>query len=185
MLRTNAIGIVVGACLTHFLSVLPDLQGLVVYFFILIVVTATMVCIVYRHRAASKYRPVAILFSLMISVMGAMCWTVYQAQLRLDDRLAEQHENVVTRLSFLITSMAQDQSEQQKFEAKVIDPVTLGIPRHIMVSWPDPPGKRLHVLPGQVWRAALVLKRPHGASNPAGFDFEAHMFQKISEPWVK
>jgi competence protein ComEC len=47
-----------------------------------------------------------------------------------------------------------------------------------MVNWQDPPEKRVVVLPGQRWRAALVLKRPHSAINPSGFDFEAHMFQK-------
>jgi competence protein ComEC len=116
--------------------------------------------------------------TFITAFMAAVSWTVFQAQNRLDDVLLVEHENVVSRLSFCVVSMAQDQNAQQRFEAQVLDPIPPGIPRNIMVSWQDPQNARVVVLPGQIWRAALVLKRPHGATNPSGFDFEAHMFQK-------
>ena len=34
------------------------------------------------------------------------------------------------------------------------------------------------VLPGQYWRFAVRLNRPHGFSNPGGFDYEAWLFQQ-------
>src|SRR5690606_13205841 len=32
------------------------------------------------------------------------------------------------------------------------------------------------LIPGQVWRMALILRQPHGSRNPHGFDYEGHIF---------
>lgn len=32
------------------------------------------------------------------------------------------------------------------------------------------------LIPGQVWRMALILRSPHGTRNPGGFDYEGHLF---------
>lgn len=53
--------------------------------------------------------------------------------------------------------------------------VALPLPRKLRLSWyqPDPGG-----LPGHRLRLEVVLKRPYGALNPAGFRFENWLFRK-------
>lgn len=178
MLCALSFGIVLGASLTHFLILLPDSN--ILFFWCLVFITCVLVLRIYTRRLANGQikRLLSMSFGLIASVMCAMTWTVIQAQSRVSDSLSVDHENVVTRLSFLVQSMSQDQSDQQRFQVQVLDPVPTGVPRQILVSWQDSSAGRLTVLPGQVWRAALVLKRPHGASNPSGFDYEGHLFQK-------
>jgi len=178
VLRVIAVCIVSGACLTHLLRELPDLKNLVVCLVFLVVGTVTIALLLRRHASGVLFRLSFMLIAGVISMMATISWTIFLGKGRLAEVLSQSNENVVTRLCFRVMSMAQDQNEQQRFEAQVIGAAPSDIPRNILVTWQDRPEGRESVLPGQVWRAALVLKRPHGASNPSGFDFEAHMFQK-------
>lgn len=106
-------------------------------------------------------------------------WAVWQGQLRLDDALAPAHHDVVSRLIVRVADLPQGDARQWRFvadtEAGGARPA--GIPARIAVSWYAPPGGRLpDLLPGQVWRMALVLRHPHGARNPHGHDAEARLF---------
>ena len=178
MLGVIAIGVVSGASLTHFFRALPVYRELFSCS-IVMVACGIVVALLFRNHASLRvFRLICLVVALLVSLMGTITWTVFQAHIRLDDALSLIHENVVTRLTIRVHSMAQDQTGQQRFEAQVLDPVPAGIPRNILVNWQDPQAGKVAVLPGQIWRAALVLKRPHGATNPSGFDFEAHMFQK-------
>src|SRR5690606_6627667 len=76
----------------------------------------------------------------------------------------------------------------RRFEARVLASRPAGIPRRIQVSWhgadhvgpygrPKSVGQQFpELIPGQVWRMSLNLRRPHGLSNPHGFDYEGHVF---------
>ncbi len=175
MVRVIAVGIVAGAALIHTRAQLAAqshlwgalcaiaLTGIVVHFF-------------FRRSRALR-----VLLLGLAAALLSMSWTVWQAQGRLADALSPAHEDRVSRLTFRVVTMAQDQSGSQRFEAQVQEPVPAGIPRHIQVVWAQPYSNvdRLPVvLPGQTWRAALVLRHPHGASNPFGFDYEGWMFQR-------
>lgn len=106
-------------------------------------------------------------------------WVVWRAELRLQDRLDPALESVVTRVVFRIESMVRDQSDSLRFDARVLDPVPAGVPRHIEVSWrAGMDAERSEIMPGQVWRAALILRAPRGLVNPHGFDFEGHAFAR-------
>ena len=118
-----------------------------------------------------------LLISLMASSMAT--WVVWRAELRLQDRLDPVHENVVTRVVFRIESMVRDQLDSMRFDARVLDPVPAGVPRHIEVSWrAGLDAERTELMPGQVWRGALILRAPRGLVNPHGFDFEGHAFAR-------
>src|SRR5690606_4739179 len=69
--------------------------------------------------------------------------------------------------------------------------VPSGVPARIQVRWnagryPGPYGPRPgskpeefpELIPGQVWRMALVLRTPHGQRNPHGFDYEGYVFAR-------
>lgn len=178
MLRVIAIGVVSGASLTHFFRALPVFRDLCACSIVMLVCGLLIALLCRRRASVREFRVICHVVALLVSLMGGMSWTVFQAHSRLEDALSVNHESVVTRLTFRVLGMAQDQTEQQRFEAQVLEPVPTGIPRNILVNWQDPLTGKMTVLPGQIWRAALVLKRPHGATNPSGFDFEAHMFQK-------
>ncbi|MGH8555832.1 MAG: ComEC/Rec2 family competence protein, partial [Gammaproteobacteria bacterium] len=52
-------------------------------------------------------------------------------------------------------------------------------------EWPSPGRVRLSwygreriLVPGETWRFAVKLKRPHGFMNPGGFDYEGWLFQR-------
>jgi competence protein ComEC len=178
MLRVIAIGVVSGASLTHFFRALPACMDLFICSIVMLVCGMVIAWLSRLRGSARVFRLICIVVAFIASLMVGMTWTVFQAHIRLDDALSVTHENVVTRLTFRVHGMAQDQTGQQRFEAQVLEPAPAGIPSNILVNWQDPVGGKMVVLPGQIWRAALVLKRPHAATNPSGFDFEAHMFQK-------
>jgi len=104
----------------------------------------------------------------------ALAWATWRAELRLQDRLLPQHENVVSRVEFRVTGLVQDQGDSLRFQARVLSTVPTGIPRDIQVVWRKST-PALDVWPGQVWRAALIFRRPRGSLNPHGFDYEGHM----------
>ncbi len=183
MISMISAGIVAGASLTHRLGHLPESHSLIPAVLVF-TVCLVLIKIFQRNRPGLSIlmRALTCLAALMLS----MCWTIERAQQRLNDMLDVSHENVVSKLTVRVTSMAQDDSGSQRFEAYVLDPIVQGIPRHIQVVWQDPAPapapapapSRIRVLPGQSWHAAVVLKRPHGATNPYGFDYEGLMFQR-------
>lgn len=201
MVRLIGVGIVAGACLVHQFTVLPDLGPLLVRA-TLLTACIVLTMLLLGRQAPGRYKCWRLYVNMLsrllwvsLSLMMSICWTIHLAQGRLADGLAAVHENVVTRLTFRVTSMRQERDQSQTFHAEVLSPVVPGIPRHLQIVWQDPSGQsvsvsdhpeasvpinvlRPEVLPGQVWRAALVLRRPHGASNPYGFDYEGLMFQR-------
>ena len=114
--------------------------------------------------------------------------TVVRVEHRLADALAAGNENRVSRVELRVAGLVRLEPDSRQFEAEVIASRPPGVPSRILVSWtaPDwrgpygaadkPPASFPALVPGQVWRMSLTLKRPHGARNPHGFDYEAHLF---------
>ncbi len=126
-----------------------------------------------RRLGRGWWRPVFVLMTFALSV----AWATWRAEQRLSDALLIVHENVVTRLTFRVTSLPNDSSDSLRFEAQVLAPSTPGVPKVLQVSWLKNSASP-RVIPGQTFRAALVLRRPHGNLNPHGFDYEGHLFAK-------
>jgi len=126
-----------------------------------------------KRAGQALRRPTVVLLVLFLSIT----WVTWRAEQRLSAVLALEHENVVTRLTFRVTSLPNDTSESVRFEAQVLEPFKAGVPTSLQVSWLKTPSMP-QVLPGQVFRAALVLRRSHSNLNPHGFDYEGHLFAK-------
>ncbi len=126
-----------------------------------------------KRVGLTMQRATAFLFALLIS----LTWATWRAEQRLNAVLSLEHENVVTRLTYRVTSLPNDTSESVRFEAQVLEPFKAGVPGSLQVSWLKTPATP-QVLPGQVFRGALVLRRPHTNLNPQGFDYEGHLFAK-------
>src|SRR5690606_3266925 len=107
---------------------------------------------------------------------------------RLADRLHEDNENKVSRVVLRVAGLPRLNPDSRQFEAEVISSIPKGVPSRIQVSWSAaqwagpygradrPPAAFPELVPGQVWRMALTLRRPQGARNPQAFDYEAYAF---------
>lgn len=181
--RLCALAIVLGAVSVQCLPRLPTLDRLYAVCLGLVSLLALLYLLqlyknikqtvkIKRVGLASR-RSTAVLTIMLLS----LTWATWRAEQRLSAVLSHEHENVVTRLTYRVTSLPNDTSESLRFEAQVLEPFKAGVPTSLQVSWLKTPTMP-HVLPGQVFRAALVLRRPHSNLNPHGFDYEGHLFAK-------
>ncbi len=102
-----------------------------------------------------------------------------QAHSRLEDALSNERQDAVSRVVLRVAGLPDGDARSQRFGAELVGPAPPGIPSRIQVTWLTPPGphSRLPLLvPGQVWRMALLLRRPRGLLNPAAADAEGRMF---------
>ena len=102
-----------------------------------------------------------------------------QAQHRLADALADADQDEVSRLVLRVAELPNGDAQRQRFLAELDQPARPGIPSRIQVTWQAGTGANqgvLQLVPGQVWRMALVLRRPHGLLNPARPDSEGRLF---------
>jgi competence protein ComEC len=181
--RLCAFAIVLGSVLTQSSARLPALAGL--YAACLVAASLlVLLCVLPLNKHHKQpiwvkrvglwgQRTTAILLALLLS----LTWTTWRAEQRLNTMLSLEYENVVTRLTFRVTSLPNDTSESVRFEAQVLEPYKVGVPNSLQISWLKTSAMP-RVLPGQVFRAALVLRRPHSNLNPHGFDYEGHLFAK-------
>lgn len=167
-------GWVAGCLLTHQLAVLPNtlfcfLAGL--FFLVLAFV-------------ARKLSFCVLILSAACGLMMGVAWTACCASDRLADSLDPLLEGYVTRVNFLVTSLSKVDPHGQQFDAKLIGGTTRLVPQNLVIHWSGRgasgtgANQRDTVMPGQVWRAALILKRPRSKINPHSFDSEAHLFSR-------
>lgn len=175
--RAFCLGVVAGAALVQCLPALPGfihlsmiagLGGL-----------ALVLCLRGRHGV------IRLLSALALGLCAGALNASLQAQHRLDDALADLHQDQVSRLLVRVAELPDGDDQHQRFVAELAEPARPGIPSRVQVTWQAPPGAKAasrqplpEILPGQVWRMALVLRRPHGVLNPAGPDAEARMFAR-------
>lgn len=182
--RLVALTIVAAAVYLQTLPRLPDS---------LLLIILSVVCLLwvvaqflFVRLRPNRWFGISVRVSVLFCVFAlSLTWSSWRAELRLNDRLSTEQENVVSRVTFLVNSLVQDQGDSLRFDAVVQketknDALALGIPRHIQVVWrkSQPEQQALEVRPGQQWRAALIFKRPRAALNPHGFDYEAYLLSR-------
>ncbi len=189
--RLLALSIVAGSVYIQTLAALPS------FFELLLAMGGICGCLILISRVllwaersdqsftTSMLRTLRNILLLILFMTVSCAWSTKRAEWRLQDRLDASHENVVTKLSFLITGLVQDQGDSFRFEAQVLDEDQThserpGIPRHIQVVWRKSNDDRglPEIIPGQIWRAALIFRKPRSALNPHGFDYEAHLLSR-------
>ena len=99
-------------------------------------------------------------------------WAAVYADWRLSDQLDYERQGQDVVVQGYIASLPQVTDGRVGFDFRVThaDP---GIPSKLRLSWYHP---KKSVKAGQSWKLTLRLKRPHGRSNPGGFDYEAWLF---------
>ncbi|MGA7179310.1 MAG: DNA internalization-related competence protein ComEC/Rec2 [Thiobacillaceae bacterium] len=111
-------------------------------------------------------------------------WAAWRADHRLSDELPAQWQGADIVLSGVIAGLPDRDTYGERFDFDVERVSTSGarVPHHIRLSWPNPERDSkttLHrVKAGERWRFTVRLKRPHGTSNPDGFDVEAWLLER-------
>lgn len=120
-----------------------------------------------------------VLLVLMVSLL-AIGWATWRAHLRLADRLAPAEDNKVTRVIVKVIDLPSATGSGVRFTAQLQQPIPSGLPRQVMVFWPQACTRAcdLVVEPGQRWRMALRFRQPRARLNFAGLDAEGWLFQQ-------
>jgi competence protein ComEC len=167
----------------------PAMPGMAAWLMLIACVGAlSLVLLVWQRQSlrprASVYR---LLMPLWAFVLGLLI-TAARVEQRLADELAPGNENQVARVVLRVAGLVRVQPDSRQFGADVISSRPDGVPSRIQVSWSAPgrggPYGRFNqekfdfpeLVPGQLWRMTLTLKKPHGARNPHAFDYESYMF---------
>jgi len=185
--RASAAAFVAGTAWVQTLAALPS-GALMAAWAALLLLVGLLGAVFARWRG---WR-VALAWSLpLLALWLGVASASWRAQWRLADALPHEEEKQVTRVDMQISGLPQGDGNGLRFEARVLRAMPDRVPQRIEVTWYPPgryspysvrqadPGQTLpDVRPGQIWRAALVMRRPHGVVNPHGFDYEAWMFQR-------
>lgn len=120
--------------------------------------------------------------ALLCAALG-FAWAGWRADLRLDERLPEHWQGVDVELIGTVIDLPQQNERSERFLLRVDDVLTPNarIPSRLQLAWYWPRGAmqfspRVHA--GEQWRMTVRLKKPHGTSNPHGFDLEAWMMER-------
>ncbi len=163
-----------GAWLLQNQAWLPDLAG-----------AATLVPLiaVWRIAAGAKGASARVLSGVAAAltfVVAGFFWAAALAHWKLSDQLGENWEGRDVEVSGVVADMPQDLRHGKRFALDIAQVFTLGaeLPERVSVTWYGTPDMAPEVRAGQVWRVTLRLHRPHGNSNPGGFDAEAWLLER-------
>jgi len=127
------------------------------------------------------------LFVVTFLVAGFF-WAAAFAQWRLADALPHEWERRDIQLVGVVAELPQTNELFTRFTFDVERVLTEAavVPARISLAWykeRDKHARNAEALPPQInagerWQLTTRLKRPHGSSNPHGFDFEASMLER-------
>ena len=131
------------------------------------------------------------LYARRALVLTACCaagfaWAALLADMRLADALPSEWEGKDLRIEGVIASLPQPYERSVRFEFDVERVLTAGatVPQRIVLSWwgsppqADKPATIPDLVAGERWQLTVRLRRPHGAANPHGFDYEAWLMER-------
>ncbi len=111
-----------------------------------------------------------------VAVLLTVGWSMLTAAWVMEDRLAPELHGQDIALTGVVCDVPAVNGGVQRFPL-VIDTEARGpgVPARVQVSWYD---TQTPVRAGERWRLTIRMKRPRGARNPAGFDFERWAFMR-------
>lgn len=125
---------------------------------------------------------------VMVFLVAGFFWAAAFAQWRLADALPHEWERRDIQLVGVVAELPQTNELFTRFTFDVERVLTAAavVPARISLAWYTVRGKHAgttEALPPQInagerWQLTARLKRPHGNSNPHGFDFEASMLER-------
>ncbi len=178
-MRTSIIAFALGVWLCQRLPVLPSPGWM-----LLALAISAAVGVVALRRVRAGRRTVAI---CMLALVVGTLWAAARAHLRLSDELPMQLEGRDVVVTGVVDELPQRLEGGVRFVLQV-ESSAEPVPARILLSWygargrrgeqADDGGEPPEVRPGERWRFAVRLKRPHGFANPDGFDYEALLLER-------
>jgi competence protein ComEC len=118
----------------------------------------------------------AIAMASVAAVLMGFSYAAGRAQLRLDDALPFADEGRDVVVTGVVASLPVRLERGVRFEFDIEQrQAGVVVPQRVLLGW-YVPGEA--VRPGERWKFVVRLRRPHGAMNPGGFDFEAWMIER-------
>jgi len=181
--RVSAVALVTGAAWVQTWAVLPSAW--------MVALWALPVLSIFVALAWCCGKCTALRALPLLALWTGVALAVWHAQGRLADALPLADEMRVTRVEMQVAGLPQGDASGWRFEARILHALPAQVPERVEVSWYAPGRYSPYsvresnadqalpdIRPGQIWQAALVLRRPHGTLNAHGFDYEGWMFQR-------
>lgn len=130
-----------------------------------------------RERLSVRWRW---LLPGLLALSAGLLWAGWRAEWRLADELPMTVEGRDVVVSGVVAGLPQALGDSVRFVFEV-ESADAAVPARLLLSWYA--DRRSGELPpavhaGERWRLTLRLKRPHGFSNPHGFDYEAWLLER-------
>jgi competence protein ComEC len=184
-MRLLILGFVIGAWLLQQQARLPGLR----YMWALPLM-ALLVWLAWRFVPKHGHA-IAKIFLLLLATGVGFYWAAWRADQRLSDALPTAWEGQDVSVVGVVASLPQllDRGTRFEFDVEKIITANAVIPQHISLTWyQDNPRKKdaeadeettlpeIHA--GERWQLVVRLRKPHGLSNPDGFDYEAWALER-------
>ena len=181
-MQANILAFALGTALLQQQAVLPE----ILWAWVLLpgAVSAFLLwrCQIFILTAAGK------VLLVMVFLAAGFFWAATFAQWRLADALPHEWERRDIQLVGVVAELPQTNELFTRFTFDVERVLTEGavVPARISLAWYKERGKHAsnaEALPPQInagerWQLTARLKRPHGSSNPHGFDFEESTLER-------
>ncbi len=143
----------------------------------------------WRRGDASRRHAIAQRAAAVIAAVAiGFAWASWRAERRLADALPHALEGTdvvvvgtVAALPTLVERGVRFAFTVESIESRNATGKRAIVPEHLALGWYAPreaSAARPHIEPGQRWRLTVRLKRPHGAANPYGFDYEYWLLEE-------
>lgn len=183
-MRAAAAGFVIGVIWLQRQASLPDSMILWLLAAALIVLAAMLRWRRPNWLATSFRTPVLLVSGMLFGLLWSSLFALHNLRHELPRELEGRDLTLTGTVSSLPYSFDngvrfQFAVESARFEGMTID----GIPSKLALSWYGGWGSRdakpvPEVRPGERWRLNVRLKRPHGNTNPHGFDYEGWLLEQ-------
>ena len=137
-------------------------------------------CFVLRKLPSRSVRAAASALIALSALAAGFFWAAGFAHLRMADALPFEWEGRDVELVGVIATLPQPYERSVRFDLNVEEVLTpdARVPRRAALAWWGRAGELPDVHAGERWRLTLRMKRPHGTSNPHGFDYEAWLIER-------
>ena len=193
-MRLACIAFVFGAWVLQQQAVLPDvavllaLAGAAALALVLVrVLEASRRDAQRASHAGSAGAAIRIAIALIAWTVIGFAWAAFRADARLAQALPPDVEGRDVSLTGTIATLPYvwERGVRFEFEVERVDAPDVHVPRRLALAWYSGWGRDAgdsapvpRVAPGERWRLSVRMKRPHGAANPDGFDYEYWLLEE-------
>lgn len=165
----SALAFLLGHCLVHCMTVLPDLWSWGWLLGAIIVALIAGMCFARRAQSLRLTRYLAV--GLALSAGAGWAWS--HAAWQMADRLPSSETQIDVQITGFIASTLTVNEAGVRFLFKLRDEPR-DLPEFVELTWYDTDQRPA---PGEQWQLHVRLRPPHGFANPGGADFEAQLLR--------